>query len=729
MPLIGWFLLLVAAAVAVVWLVGRGAGLSRAPRPLRAVGAALLWRRRLGSDTQLLLDAVDEGMLLVAAAGTVRAANSRAADILLPERPFVETMFHEAHLVELIAGADAAEAARVEAWWQEQVAAAVPGHGPLPTTYIHTVGRERDTAVGLEVVAVEGSLGQPLMVVRVTTGPVRQGRVGAPWGTDFMGAFDSALQPMAVTAADGAFIDVNIAFAETLGEDPHRLHGRHLREFTHRDDGPMATEAWARLELGVVGRVDLEQRVRRADGEFRQTAVRIDRLHVAGGEGSSYVVHLRDLTEQREAVRRLTLRERHDPLTGLINRVALTEVLGDLLDGAAPDTVGVVQLNLDQFTLVNESLGQAGGDLVLRQVAARVQSATLGADQLGRLGGDEFVILLDGGGGRVDARAAAERVRRALAAPVVVDGEEIFLTASIGYAVSLGTDDAEAILARVDAAVRHAKQEGRDAVVDALRLTSRRDGAGLRIASELRRGLPRNELVPFFQPILSLRSGRVTGYEVLARWNHPERGLLGPGEFMAQAEESGIMLELGAAMLRGALIQLRDWRRDAPVFERRTVSVNVATRQLTDPGFYHSVVDILEEVGIGGESLWLEITETSLLSDVAGVMAALTDLRRLGIRFAVDDFGTGYSSLTYLKRFPVEAIKIDRSFVSGLGSDADDTAIVDAVVRLGAALDLTVVAEGVETKDQARALQALGCDRGQGYLFGRPVAAGDVSRI
>jgi EAL domain-containing protein (putative c-di-GMP-specific phosphodiesterase class I) len=254
-------------------------------------------------------------------------------------------------------------------------------------------------------------------------------------------------------------------------------------------------------------------------------------------------------------------------------------------------------------------------------------------------------------------------------------------------------------------------------------------GSALRITSELRRGIQRGELVPFFQPILSLRSGRVTGYEVLARWQHPERGLLGPGEFMAQAEDSGVMVELGAAMLRGALMQLREWRAESREFDRRTVSVNVATRQLTDPSFYHSMVDILEEVGIGGESLWLEITETSLLSDVKGVMAALTDLRSLGIRLAVDDFGTGYSSLTYLKRFPVEAIKIDRSFVSGLGHNEDDSAIVDAVVRLGSALNLTVVAEGVETKDQARALQALGCGRGQGYLFGRPVAASAVSRV
>jgi EAL domain-containing protein (putative c-di-GMP-specific phosphodiesterase class I) len=309
---------------------------------------------------------------------------------------------------------------------------------------------------------------------------------------------------------------------------------------------------------------------------------------------------------------------------------------------------------------------------------------------------------------------------------------EIFLSASIGYVVSTGVESAEDLLAAAEAAMQHAKSLGRDTIVNWRQVAdgvAGSAGSALRITSELRRGIQRGELLPFFQPILSLRSGRVTGYEVLARWQHPERGLLGPGEFMAQAEDSGVMVELGAAMLRGALLQLRQWRAESREFDRRTVSVNVATRQLTDPSFYHSMVDILEEVGIGGESLWLEITETSLLSDVKGVMAALTDLRGLGIRLAVDDFGTGYSSLTYLKRFPVEAIKIDRSFVSGLGHNDDDSAIVDAVVRLGAALNLTVVAEGVETKEQARALQALGCDRGQGYLFGRPVAASAVSRI
>ncbi len=247
---------------------------------------------------------------------------------------------------------------------------------------------------------------------------------------------------------------------------------------------------------------------------------------------------------------------------------------------------------------------------------------------------------------------------------------------------------------------------------------------GLRTSTELRRGLERGEIVPYFQPIVDLAGGQVVGFEVLVRWLHPDRGLLLPGQFLPLAEEAGLMGELGERVLRDSLAQLARWRAVGLSFATCSLSVNVASQQLVDDSFVDVVDDALGETGIDADSLWLEITETALMADTSAATRALRGLRGLGLHLAVDDFGTGYSSLTYLKRFPVEAIKVDRSFVTGLGLEADDTSIVEAVVHLGHSLGLTVVAEGVETPLQLNRLRELGCDRAQGYLFGRPRPAG-----
>jgi EAL domain-containing protein (putative c-di-GMP-specific phosphodiesterase class I) len=265
-----------------------------------------------------------------------------------------------------------------------------------------------------------------------------------------------------------------------------------------------------------------------------------------------------------------------------------------------------------------------------------------------------------------------------------------------------------------------AKARGRDCV-EAFEVGGHETGVlALRTSGELRRGVERGEIVPYFQPIVDLESGRVLGYEVLARWRHPDRGLLAPHEFLPLAEETGLLIDLGGRMLWDALAQLARWREAGHTFASCSLSINVGSRQLVDPGFYDTVTNALAETGIDADSLWLEITETALLADVKSATVALRELRSLGLHLSVDDFGTGYSSLTYLKRFPVESIKIDRSFVTGLGIEQEDTSIVEAVVRLGQALGLNVVAEGIESPLQLSRLRALGCHRGQGYLFGRP---------
>jgi len=271
-----------------------------------------------------------------------------------------------------------------------------------------------------------------------------------------------------------------------------------------------------------------------------------------------------------------------------------------------------------------------------------------------------------------------------------------------------------------DAAMYRAKGRGRDCVEVFAAGGHETSVLALRTSSELRHGLERGEIVPYYQPIVDLRSGQLMGFEVLARWRHPDRGLLGPDQFLPMAEETGLIGDLGAAIVKASLAQLGRWHETVPSLAGVSISVNVSVRQLVDSRFNTLVAEALAESGVRAESLWLEITETALMSDVKAATVALRNLRSLGLHLSVDDFGTGYSSLTYLKRFPVEAIKVDRQFVKGLGIDAEDTTIVEAVVNLGKSLGLMVVAEGVETPLQLSRLRETGCDRAQGYLFGRP---------
>jgi diguanylate cyclase (GGDEF)-like protein/PAS domain S-box-containing protein len=537
----------------------------------------------------------------------------------------------------------------------------------------------------------------------------------------FQQAFHSAPTGMALVRLDDSrIVDANQALADMLDRPLDSLIGMGIREITHPDDLRAAAPQRARLELGIADTYLLEQRYLRSDGEFVWARTRVS---VTEDEGVALAItHIEDVTEQRLAAERLTHAATHDDLTELPNRAALVERLDDLLVGAAPGQVSVLFIDLDNFKMVNDSLGHGVGDELLREIARRLRHVTRDSDRLARFGGDEFVVFVDGG---VDPAVVAERLRRAVQHPVTIEGHDLVITASIGFAVNSSVGlTADELLRDADAAMYRAKASGRDRVEAFTEETRRASVAALQVASELRRGLERGEVVPYFQPIVDLDGGQVIGFEVLARWLHPDRGLLVPGQFLPMAEEAGLMVELGARILRDSLAQLAHWRAVGLRFADCSLSVNVATQQLVDGTFLDLVHDALGETGIDADSLWLEITETALMADTDAAGRALRDLRGLGLHLSVDDFGTGYSSLTYLKRFPVEGIKIDRSFVTGLGLEADDTSIVEAVVRLGHSLGLSVVAEGVETPLQLNRLRDLGCDKGQGYLFGRPRPAG-----
>ncbi len=531
-------------------------------------------------------------------------------------------------------------------------------------------------------------------------------------------AFHGAPTGMALSSADtGVLIDVNESLATMLGYTRADLVGRAMQSITHPDD-------WQRGEAHTAGiaadSYHMEQRYIRDDQSVMWARAWVSVMDDGDGRGLA-ITHIEDITEQRHSAERLEWAATHDELTRLPNRFRFLDQLARFLETSDPGAVAVMFIDLDNFKVINDSLGHGVGDELLRGMSERLRAVVRDRDMLSRFGGDEFIVMLRDVGATVSPVEIAERLRAEIAHPLVVDGAELFVTASIGIAVAdrVGVTTTE-LVRDADAAMYRAKARGRDCVEvfspgthDATVLT-------LRTTNELRRGLERREIVAYYQPIVQLDTGHLIGFEVLARWRHPDRGLLGPDQFLPMAEETGLIGDVGAAVLRSSLSQLGQWRVRLPRFANLTVSVNVSGRQLMSSSFHGMVSEALAESGLTADALWLEITESALMSDVKAATVALRELRNLGLHLAVDDFGTGYSSLTYLKRFPVEAIKVDRSFVSGLGIDPEDTTIVEAVVKLGHSLGLLVVAEGVETPLQLARLREINCDHGQGYVFGRP---------
>jgi diguanylate cyclase (GGDEF)-like protein len=408
----------------------------------------------------------------------------------------------------------------------------------------------------------------------------------------------------------------------------------------------------------------------------------------------------------------------HDPMTGLPNRLALTK----RINGLGPDApAALLWLDLDDFKAVNDSLGHGFGDQVLVAVANRLVELVRPGDFVARIGGDEFVVLCERLSSVAPAMALAARITTAMRQPLKLARSQRIVTASIGIAVAAAGDtDAEALFAAADAAMYQAKNQGRGRVElfdDALRAA----GADrLALGDDLRGAADRGELRLHYQPLLDLRTGHVRGVEALVRWQHPDRGLLAPDLFIGIAEETGTILELGAWVLREACRVLAIWGAAPSAGRPLRISVNVAAEQITAGDLVDTVRTALSDAGANPALLTIEVTESSVMVDLDAATRTLRQLRDLGVHLAIDDFGTGYSSLTYLKQFPIHELKLDKSFVDGVGTNVEDSAIVAAVINLARAVDLHVVAEGVENLRQHAALRALGCDYGQGYLWHRP---------
>jgi diguanylate cyclase (GGDEF)-like protein len=431
-----------------------------------------------------------------------------------------------------------------------------------------------------------------------------------------------------------------------------------------------------------------------------------------------------DITERKRAENEIRRLAYHDTLTGLPNRLLFNDHLELAVAQARRGGPGlaVLFLDVDRFKVVNDSLGHSRGDLLIRAIADRLKSAVRDGDTVARLGGDEFIILAPGVEQAVDAARVAEKVLAVLREPLHLQGQELFATASIGISVypADGTEG-ETLVKNADAAMYRAKELGRDGYQLFTPALNEVAVGRLELESKLRRAVSHGELELHYQPLADVSRGVIYGVEALLRWRHPDRGLLLPGEFLALAEATGLILPMGPWVLAHACAAVRAW--EAEGLGELSVAVNLSARQFQQQGVAQRVLGVLEDTGLPASRLEIEISESSAMQNAAVTVATLHELKDIGVRIAIDDFGTGYSSLAYLKRFPIDILKIDQSFVRELPHDPDDAGIATAVIGLARTLKLDVVAEGVETRAQMEFLRERGCVRGQGGLFSRALPA------
>jgi diguanylate cyclase (GGDEF)-like protein len=515
------------------------------------------------------------------------------------------------------------------------------------------------------------------------------------------------------------------------------MEGVPVAELVHPEDlgelQEMAGEVVARPGMSPA----FEARVAHAEGGWRHMEIVATNL-LGNPAVAGVVVNARDVTERVEVAAQLEERAFHDELTGLPNRALLLDRLQDALHRSTRHDrlVGVLFLDLDRFKVVNDSLGHGAGDDLLREAARRLQRTIRPGDMVARLGGDEFVVVITDMVRTTDALAAAERVRTALARPMQLGTDSTVVSASVGIAVAHGSETPADLLRDADTAMYRAKEQGRDRAElfgDHLRAQAVRRHS---VEQELRAAIIEDRIEVHFQPVVRLSDGAVTGAEALARIRSSSGELLQPAQFIDIAEDSGLIADLGAKVLTIAVRRLAAWEaRRVGEGPRLSVAVNVSARQLADPSFPRVVAAAVKENGVDADQVALEFTESALIAANPVTEMVLGELTAIGVRVGLDDFGTGFSSLAYLKRFPIDFLKIDRSFVSGLddpemGDDVgDDTAIVTGTVALAHSLGLQVVAEGVETESQLKRLQRLQCDLAQGFYFSEPVTDAEFDRF
>jgi diguanylate cyclase (GGDEF)-like protein/PAS domain S-box-containing protein len=528
---------------------------------------------------------------------------------------------------------------------------------------------------------------------------------------------------------EGFFRYLSPAVEQLLGYRPLALVGRRATDYVHPDD-----QEYLRLRLGDEFQASsdtavLEFRMLRRDGSCRDVEAvisnQLDRISVGG-----YVTNVRDITERKKFEELLSHRALHDPLTGLANRQLILERADQMLARSrrSGEQVAAFFIDLDNFKDTNDSLGHEAGDRLLQSVAGRLVGLLRTSDTVGRLGGDEFVVLAEGVSLQDGPEAIADRIRQVLRPAFYVEGfESVPLTVSASVGIAAGDrPSAQELLRDADIALYRAKGAGRDQAVvfEAAMQLAATDRLALR--TELDIGLTAGQFTLLYQPIVDLTDLHIEGVEALIRWNHPTKGLVTPDRFIPALEDSGQIVDVGRWVLDEACAQLARWR---VLGHRLSMSINASMRQLESDTFVGDVRAALEEHGLDPGDLIIEITETVLMKDAHATVDRLASLKELGVRIAIDDFGTGYSSLAYLRQFPVDVLKIDRTFVAEMTGSPDATALIHTLVELGHTLGLLTLAEGIEHPAQIDGLRSQNCDHGQGYFFSRPVAAEEIELL
>jgi diguanylate cyclase (GGDEF)-like protein/PAS domain S-box-containing protein len=543
------------------------------------------------------------------------------------------------------------------------------------------------------------------------------------------GTFDNAAIGMAVVSVDGSWLQVNESLCKLLGYSEQELRATSFQMMTHQDDLRHVQSYIQRVLEGYIQSHEQEKRYIHEQGHTVWVQWHVSLLKDSETGTKRLFFQVQDISDRKRAEEKLTL----DPLTGLPNRACFYDLLKHRIARKQTNKdrqCAILLIDVDRFKLVNDSLGNASADQLLIQIAQRVKTCLRENDVLARVGGDEFAVLLDDVSGEEEASSVATRIQQALAISFNLHGQEVYTTLSIG--IALGSDYSENIsdmLRDAETAMHQAKAHGKARYEIFGRDMHGELMSRLKMETDLRRACERDELFVDYQPIVSLENQTLIGFEALVRWRHPEFGMVPPKDFIPVAEETGQILTIGQRVLESACRQARDWQTTYPAAPPLFVSVNLSVKQFNQPGLVENIASLLQEFQLPPRCLKLEITESVFSDNLDAAVGLLTQLRELGVQLSIDDFGTGYSSLSYLQRFPIDTLKIDRSFVTQMMENEENLAIVRTIVALAQNLGMDVVAEGVETEDQLRLLRKLECENGQGYLFSTPLGSQQLDQF
>ena len=663
--------------------------------------------RRLREHRRMskVLEHAGEGYLVLDPAGRVLVASPSLERIGPDGFDHLETIFDTLH------PDDRAQAARLGVAAQAEPGTVAIGE----VRAIDSSGREVWFEIRINDQSADPAIGGLITNVRDITDRVRSEQERHRAESWFRLGFEHTSVGLAMASPDGRLTQVNESFSTMLGRPADELLGRRLEELA-APDGPALGHLTERIVSGAEPSTQVEVPFVRPDGAT--VWLLTTTIHVPAGDGTSAYLfsQFQDITDQKASQEALTHQATHDALTGLPNRALLEERLAEALAvDARPPTVLFV--DIDNFKDINDGLGHSAGDQILATLADRLRRSVRADDTPARFGGDAYAVVLRGLPSADAALDRAARIQDALGAPLVLDGESHVVTVSIGIATGGPGSTAESVLRDADAALNQAKAVGRERIELFNTAMRARAEHRLRTATRMRHALDAGHFHVAYQPFLTVGDDRVVGMEALLRWTDPEHGPVSPAEFIPVAEQTGLIVQLGAWALDEALRQLGEWRDTQPWGRGLLLSVNLSARQLAVDGLVDSVHRSIVANGIDAGALCLEITETAVMSDIETSIGLMRMMRSLGVELSVDDFGTGYSSLNYLKSLPLTTLKIDRSFIDGLGQDPHDTSIVEAIVALGRALGMRVHAEGVERCDQLEELRRIGCDEAQGWLW------------